>query len=139
MNRSLLEKLSAVIAGLLFGAGLALSGMNNTAKVQGFLDITGNWDISLAFVMIGALAVALTAFPFIFRKQCPIVGEKFHLPEFKAIDKRLLIGAAIFGVGWGLIGYCPGPAVAAISYGYWQTYVFIASMLAGAFIAREVL
>ncbi len=139
MKQLLLEKISAVIAGLLFGAGLALSGMNDTAKVQGFLDVAGNWDISLAFVMMGALAVALTAFPFIFRKRCPLVGNKFHLPAFKAVDKRLIIGAAIFGIGWGLIGYCPGPAVAAICYGYWQTLVFIASMLAGAFIARKVL
>ena len=129
----------ALVAGLMFGAGLAISGMNDTTKVQGFLDLAGDWDITLAFVMMGALAVGLIAFRIVLKRPSPIMNDKFDLPRKTHIDKRLISGALLFGIGWGLIGYCPGPALASISHGYWQTLVFILAMLVGAKISKKLL
>ena len=134
---SIKTSLLILLTGVLFGAGLAVSGMNDTAKVQGFLDVFGHWDISLAFVMASALFVGLIAFRFILKRKQPVFDKSFHIPSFKQLDKRLISGAFIFGIGWGLIGYCPGPAIASISYGYWQTLVFIISMLIGSQISRK--
>jgi uncharacterized membrane protein YedE/YeeE len=121
----------ALIAGTLFGTGLAMSGMTDTAKVQGFLDLFGNWVPDLAFVMGGAVLVTAIAFRFVLKRQAPLLVEKFHLPTARDIDPSLLAGAALFGVGWGLYGYCPGPAVAALAYLDWQPAIFVLAMLAG--------
>lgn len=139
MNNDLMKQGSvALFAGVLFGVGLSLSGMTDTQKVQGFLDLAGDWDITLAFVMGGALFVAVLAYGFILKRNKPWFHEQFELPTNKDIDTRLLLGAAMFGAGWALIGYCPGPAIASIVYGYWQTGVFIVAMLAGAWLAKRV-
>jgi len=126
-----MNALVALIAGAIFGTGLAMSGMTDTAKVQGFLDLFGAWVPDLAFVMGGAVLVTAIAFRFVLKRQAPLLVEKFHLPTAKDIDPPLLTGAAVFGIGWGLYGYCPGPAVAALAYLDWQPLVFLASMLAG--------
>ena len=127
--------LIALGAGLLFGAGLAISGMHDPAKVLGFLDIgaiaSGGWDASLAFVMAGALAVAVPAFHYARRRAAPLSGPRFHTPAAKAIDRRLTLGALIFGIGWGLVGYCPGPALAALAFGSTGTALFVLAMIAG--------
>lgn len=133
----------AFIAGLIFAAGLALGGMMDPAKVRGFLDVfgipDGRWDPSLAFVMGGALIVAFVAF----RKQwlgaAPWAGGQFEFPTKTQIDARLIIGAVLFGVGWGIAGYCPGPAIASALVGGTPLLIFLAAMLTGMFIARRVL
>lgn len=130
--------LIVLLAGLLFGIGLAISGMNDTQVVQGFLDVLGNWDPRLIFVMAAALLVTVLLFPYVLKQQKPVFDISFHLPKFVQIDRKLIIGSAMFGLGWGMVGYCPGPAIASISYGYWQTLVFIVSMLLGALICNKV-
>ena len=129
----------AVVTGLLFGAGLAASGMTNPEKVQGFLDLTGVWDPSLMFVMGGAVVVTLISFRFILKLSRPVFSEQFHLPSSTSIDNRLIIGAALFGTGWGLVGYCPGPALAAIAYLNSDVMIFLVSMFVGAFLGQELL
>jgi uncharacterized membrane protein YedE/YeeE len=124
--------LIAIISGVLFGAGLAASGMTDPAKVQGFLDILGVWNPSLMFVMGGALMVTLVTFRFILKMKQPLFGDVFHLPTKADIDPNLIAGAALFGTGWGLVGYCPGPAIAAIAY-LDQVMIFLAAMFMGAF------
>ncbi len=127
--------LMSLVSGLLFGAGLTLSQMVNPAKVLGFLDFggipAGDWDPSLAFVMAGALVVTAIGYRLAFRRGAPIAAPAFQLPTRKDIDVRLVAGAAIFGVGWGLAGYCPGPALAALAFGRAEVFVFVAAMLAG--------
>jgi len=122
---------SALAAGLIFGFGLGLSQMVNPDKVLGFLDVAGAWDPSLAFVMIGAITVGFFAFRFIPKKSKPMFAESFSLPTARDIDARLVAGAVIFGVGWGLVGLCPGPAIASIAYGHYESLIFIAAMVAG--------
>lgn len=129
----------AVVTGLLFGAGLAASGMTNPEKVQGFLDLTGVWDPSLMFVMGGAVVVTLISFRFILKLSRPVFSEQFHMPSSTAIDTRLIIGAALFGTGWGLVGYCPGPALAAIAYLNSDVMIFLVAMFVGAFLGQELL
>lgn len=121
----------ALITGLLFGAGLALSGMTDPAKVLGFLDIAGEWIPDLAFVMGGALVVTLGATPLVLGRARPLLADAFRLPINKTIDAQLLIGGVIFGIGWGLWGYCPGPAMASLAYGEPTTLIFVAAMLVG--------
>ncbi len=116
-GRSFAQPAFALASGVLFGAGLALSGMINPAKVLGFLDVAGNWDPTLAFVMLGALVVTMPAFRLATRTTGPWFAPRYMLPERKGLDARLLIGAALFGVGWGLAGFCPGPAIAALVAG----------------------
>jgi uncharacterized protein len=127
--------LIALSAGLLFGAGLAISGMHDPAKVLGFLDIaaivSGGWDPSLAFVMAGGLAVTLPAFWYARRRAAPVAAPAFQAPTATAIDRRLMLGAAVFGVGWGLVGFCPGPALAALAFGATGTILFVLAMMAG--------
>lgn len=127
--------LIALAAGLLFGAGLAVSGMHDPAKVLGFLDIaaiaSGAWDPSLAFMMAGGLAVTLPAFWYARRRGAPLVAPAFQTPTAVAIDRRLMLGALLFGVGWGLVGYCPGPALAALAFGSAGTMLFVVAMVAG--------
>lgn len=121
----------ALLAGMMFGVGLILSGMSDPSKVIGFLDITGNWDPSLAFVLGGAVAVGLLVFPFAIKRQQSLLGEVMHLPTSTQIDRRLVIGSITFGVGWGLAGYCPGPALASLAYGGFKPLIFFIAMLVG--------
>jgi uncharacterized protein len=121
----------ALFSGALFGLGLAVSGMTNPAKVIGFLDFAGGWDPTLAFVMGGALLVTIPAFRLILGRQRPILAGDFALPTKTSLDARLLGGAALFGVGWGLSGFCPGPAVVALTTGLTPVFAFVAAMVAG--------
>jgi uncharacterized membrane protein YedE/YeeE len=123
--------LLALTAGLVFGLGLLLSGMANPAKVLAFLDLTGAWDPSLALVMGGAIAVGLVGFGWLGRRQTSLLGEPLNLPTNRQIDRRLVVGSLAFGAGWGLAGYCPGPALVSAAMGQWQALVFVAAMLAG--------
>jgi uncharacterized membrane protein YedE/YeeE len=123
--------LTAFLAGLLFGSGLILSGMSNPAKVLAFLDISGRWDPSLAFVMIGAILVAAIAFRVGGARARTVFGGAIHMPGAAHVDARLVLGSVIFGVGWGLVGYCPGPALTSLGVGGWPTLLFVASMIAG--------
>lgn len=130
--------LPGLVVGTLFGAGLALSDMINPARVLAFLDITGAWDPTMAFVMGGALLPSAIGYLLARRMRRPILAEAFRIPENRSLDRRLLGGAAIFGMGWGLVGFCPGPAVAALSFGTWQPALFLAAMLAGMALHRVV-
>ena len=121
----------SLLAGVIFGAGLTLSDMVNPARVLNFLDVTGGWDPTLIFVMAGGLAVTTLGYKFIFRRSSPLVDEKFHLPTQRQIDLPLVGGAALFGVGWGLAGICPGPALADLVTLDPKVLVFVAAMLVG--------
>lgn len=123
--------LIALLAGLIFGLGLLIGGMTNPAKVLGFLDIAGDWDPSLAFVMIGAIGVGFFAFREARQRKWSVLGLSIDLPERTHIDRPLVIGALLFGIGWGLSGFCPGPAVASVLIGGSAVWIFVASMLAG--------
>jgi uncharacterized membrane protein YedE/YeeE len=127
MSRTLV----ALFGGTLFGLGLAVSGMMNPAKIVGFLDVAGEWDPTLAFVMGGALLVTIPAFRVILNRPRPVLADGFDLPTKSTLDARLLGGAALFGVGWGLSGFCPGPAVAALTTGLAPVFAFVAAMIVG--------
>ena len=127
----MLKTIVALFAGALFGAGLIVSGMADPQKVIGFLDVAGDWDPTLAFVMGGALLITGPAFRLILRRPRPVLADGFSLPTKSAVDGRLVGGAALFGIGWGLSGFCPGPAVAALSTGLTPVLAFVASMLVG--------
>lgn len=131
--------LTALGAGLLFGFGLGLSQMVDPAKIIGFLDVAGDWDPSLALVMVGALAVTLPVFRPVLRRTQPLLDREFFVSARSKIDAQLVGGAAIFGVGWGLAGFCPGPAIASLAYGLQESVIFIAAMAAGAGLSRLVL
>jgi len=126
----------SLIAGLLFGLGLIIGGMANPAKVLNFLDVFGTFDPSLAFVMAGALVVTFFGYRFAFRRPSPLFGGRFHLPTATELEPRLIIGPALFGVGWGLSGFCPGPAITSLSLMAPGTLVFVAAMLTGIGLAR---
>jgi uncharacterized membrane protein YedE/YeeE len=126
MNRA-----SPLFAGLLFGIGLCLAGMTDASKVLAFLDLAGAWDPSLAFVMAGAIAVAFVSFRIAARRTSSFSGEPFHLPTAKAIDARLVGGSLLFGVGWGLVGLCPGPAIVDIGFLDGRAMLFVLAMAAG--------
>ncbi|WP_146587236.1 YeeE/YedE family protein [Puniceibacterium confluentis] len=130
-----MRMLFAFIAGSLFGIGLHLSGMTDTAKVQGFLDIFGNWDPTLAFVMGGAIVPMSLAWRLAQRRAEPLAGGRFPAPPTPRLDRRLVTGSVMFGMGWGLAGLCPGPAIAALSYGGAPLVVFVLAMLAGMWLA----
>lgn len=127
------------IAGWLFAVGLILSGMSNPSKVLNFLDVTGNWDPTLAFVMAGALLVTFPAFRFVLKRPAPFLSDRFYLPTRQQIDAHLLSGAAIFGVGWGLAGLCPGPALTALGSGAISAFVFVAAMTVGALVHKYII
>lgn len=133
-----MKSLSALFAGLLFGLGLAASGMTNTAKVIGFLDIFGAWDPDLLIVMGAAVVTAAIGFAIVLKRPASLFGGVFSLPTSTIIDRRLIGGASLFGLGWGLYGYCPGPAIAAIGYGAPATFLFIFTMLVGMAVADRV-
>lgn len=122
---------TSLLAGLVFGLGLIVSGMADPAKVLGFLDITGHWDPSLAFVMGGAIAVAMVAFALAGRRTSSLLGAPMRLPAKRTIDRRLLLGSALFGMGWGIAGFCPGPALVSLGMGQLKGLVFVVAMLAG--------
>ena len=128
--------LPALLSGALLGAGLALSDMINPARVLAFLDIAGAWDATLVFVMGGAVAAAAIGYIVARRMHQPLLGSRFFIPENRALDARLVLGAALFGIGWGLAGVCPGPAVAALVFGLWQPWVFFLAMVAGMLLHR---
>jgi len=123
--------LTALLAGLVFGIGLIISGMANPAKVLGFLDISGSWDPSLAFVMAGAIAVGALAFALARRRSASLLGVPIKLPAGREIDRRLVTGSALFGIGWGIAGFCPGPALVSLGTGSHKAMLFVAAMLAG--------
>jgi uncharacterized protein len=129
---------SAFIAGLAFGIGLIVSGMTNPAKVQGFLDLAGQWDPSLGLVMTGAIAVGLFAFGAAKKRTTAIFGGAMHLPKRSDIDLRLVLGSVVFGIGWGLGGFCPGPALVSLGTGRFEALVFVLAMLAGMAIFEVV-
>lgn len=124
-------KLTALVAGLIFGLGLLLAGMANPTKVLGFLNLAGAWDPSLALVMVAAIAVAVLPFTWAKRQTRSLLGAPMQLPNKRQLDRRLIIGSLLFGVGWGIAGICPGPAVLLLLTGHWQALVFGLAMLAG--------
>ena len=130
--------LSALLVGLVFGLGLIVSGMANPAKVLGFLDLAGAWDPSLALVMAGAIGVGLPGFALAKRLNTSLLGQPMKLPTSSVIDRRLVLGSLAFGAGWGLAGYCPGPAIVALGAGQSSALVFVLAMLAG-MVAFELL
>lgn len=123
--------LSALAAGLVFGLGLIVSGMVNPAKVLNFLDIAGTWDPSLAFVMAGAAGTVFIGYRFVLKRDKPLFEDRFNLPAATRIDARLITGSALFGLGWGLVGFCPGPALTALGTGLEPALIFVAAMLTG--------
>jgi uncharacterized membrane protein YedE/YeeE len=130
--------LSAFASGLLFGLGLIVSQMVNPAKVPGFLDIFGNWDPSLAFVMGGAVAVSALGYLIAKRRGVPVLAPRLEIPTRRDLDPRLIGGAALFGIGWGLVGLCPGPALVNLTFGPWPVFVFVAAMIVGMMVFRLV-
>jgi len=126
-----MKNVLALISGLVFGFGLILSGMANPAKVIGFLDIAGSWDPSLAFVMGGAIAIGLFAFKYAETRDTTLLGEELNLPRNNTIDKRLIGGSLVFGAGWGLGGFCPGPGLVSLGMGYSGGIIFALSMVVG--------
>lgn len=130
--------ISAGLIGLVFGTGIALSGMANPAKVLNFFDIAGTWDPSLGLVMASALVVTAIGYRFVLRRGKPVVDARFHLPAGRQLDVPLLAGSAIFGVGWGISGFCPGGAIPALGLGEPTAWIFAGTMLAGIFTARTI-
>jgi uncharacterized membrane protein YedE/YeeE len=130
--------IAAVVSGALFGAGLAVSSMTDRAVVLGFLDVFGAWNPTLAFVMGGAVAVTATAFRLVLKRKSPALGGEFRVPKNDAIDRRLLSGAAIFGIGWGLAGFCPGPALVGAAAGLVDAWIFVPAMFAGSYLAGRL-
>lgn len=125
------QSIAAFAVGIVFGLGLTLAQMVNPAKVLGFLDLAGNWDPSLVFVMGGGAGVAAIGYRLAWRRQKPLFAEMFHLPTRKDIDSRLIAGAALFGIGWGIAGLCPGPALAVLGLGHSGAVIFTLAMVAG--------
>ncbi len=133
-----MQRLIALLCGLIFGAGLTISGMVNPAKILNFLDFAGNFDATLLFVFASGVGAAMVGYYFTFKRKTPFFADSFHLPTVFAIDARLLIGASLFGIGWGLTGYCPGPAIASLAYLQPISFVFLVAMAVGALVARLV-
>ncbi len=131
-----MKNFCGLLFGLLFGFGLAVSGMTDTAKVIGFLDIFGQWVPDLLFVMGGAVCVSIISFYFILKRKQPIFEEIFHVPTQTIISNPLLLGAALFGIGWGIYGYCPGPALAATIYLHPSTFIFLSAMVVGMMVVH---
>lgn len=130
--------LLALLCGTTFGTGLALSSMTNPERVLGFLDVTGDWDPTLAFVMVGALLVTTPTFQWMARRRRTLDGDEVSLPSSKGIDASLLVGAILFGIGWGLVGLCPGPALAALAIAPREVVLFTAALVVGALLHDKV-
>lgn len=131
-----MQKIFVLISGLLFGAGLAISAMVNPAKILNFLDLFGQFDATLIFVIGAGLIVTTIGYQLTFKRGKPFFDSQFHLPTDTVIDARLVGGAALFGVGWGISGFCPGPAIASLVFGYQQSFIFVAAMIAGTMLVR---
>ncbi len=131
--------ISTYLIGLIFGVGISISGMANPAKVLNFFDFAGTWDPSLMFVMGGAVVVAFIGYRIVLRRPAPIIDTTFHLPDNPRIDARLLGGAAVFGVGWGIAGFCPGGALPALGTGRTEVIAFVAALIVGVFIAKGLM
>ena len=125
------QNLVAAVSGLLFGLGLGFSQMIDRDRVLGFLDVAGVWDPTLLFVLGGAVGVTIITFRFVLHLARPVVSEKFYLPTKKDLDGPLILGAVLFGIGWGIAGYCPGPAITALVLGIWNPVLFIIAMIGG--------
>jgi hypothetical protein len=130
--------IAGYIIGLIFGLGIAISGMINPAKVLNFFDIAGTWDPSLILVMGGALVTTFIGYRVVFGRTSPLLDTAFHLPGNAAIDARLLAGAAIFGLGWGIAGFCPGGALPALGTGQWEVLTFVAALIAGIVLTKTL-
>lgn len=128
----------ALFTGLVFGIGISISGMINPAKVFNFFDIAGTWDPSLAFVMGGAITITFIGYRLVWRRDAPLFGGEFQVPSNTAIDARLVAGSAIFGIGWGIAGFCPGAAIPALGTGRWEVVLFLGAVTAG-FYGRRLL
>lgn len=128
----MMRNLFALVAGVIFGVGLTISQMVNPSKVIAFLDLFGNWDPSLAFVMGGALIVTALGYRWVMKRDKPVYADKFQIPSIQTLDARLVLGSTLFGTGWGLVGLCPGPAVAALTIGGFPVLVFLCAILVGA-------
>jgi len=133
------QNLIALLCGIIFGVGLSLAQMINPNKVLNFLDITGNWDPSLIFVMLGALIVAFISFKWILKRPAPLLAEGFHISKNTSVDKSLLLGAAIFGIGWGMSGYCPGPAVTGLGLLSLESVILVVAIYLGFFVYNRFL
>ena len=133
-----MNKLVSLISGIVFGIGLVISEMINPEKVLGFLDLFGNWDPSLAFVMIGALIISSPLFHMIKKKEKPIFAENFNYSNNKSINNKLILGSAIFGAGWGLIGLCPGPAISSIALLDIHSIIFVIAMFSGFYLVKLI-
>jgi hypothetical protein len=130
--------ITTYLIGLIFGLGISISGMANPAKVLNFFDIAGAWDPSLAFVMGGAVVVTFIGYRLVLGRGTPLFGTKFQLPTNNAIDAKLVGGAAVFGVGWGIAGFCPGGALPALGTGRWEVILFVIAMIAGIWLAKAL-
>ena len=130
------KKIVALVAGLLFGLGLGISQMIDRERVLGFLDVTNNWDPTLAFVMGGAVFVTSISFRWVLKRPHPILDQTFYLPTRRDIDLTLLVGAGLFGIGWGIAGYCPGPAITATVLGVANPFIFLTAMVVGSWVCR---
>lgn len=126
------------LIGIIFGVGIAISGMANPAKVLNFFDIAGTWDPSLLFVMGGAVVTTFIGYKLVFGRKAPIFGKEFLLPQRRDLDARLIGGSALFGIGWGIAGFCPGGALPALGTGRWEVFAFTAALLVGIVLARKV-
>jgi hypothetical protein len=138
MSRRGQQNAVALVSGVLFGVGLALGGMTQPRKVLGFLDLFGAWDPSLAFVMLGAISVHFAAYRLIRGSAAPLFADEFALPSRRKVDVKLVLGSAVFGVGWGLAGYCPGPAIASLASGSGAVVLFVSTLLLGLFVAGKL-
>jgi uncharacterized protein len=126
------------VSSLLFGLGLVISGLVNPAKVLNFLDIAGTWDPSLIFTMAAAVLITGIGYKLVMAWQKPVCADTFHIPAANTIDAKLITGSAVFGIGWGLVGYCPGPAITALPLAHNETFMFVAALLAGMAVGRRV-
>lgn len=133
-----MQTIISLIAGLIFGYGLVLSGMSNPAKVMNFLDIAGSFDPSLIFVMLGAVVTTYIGYRLVWRMEKPFISGDFQEPIKTEIDGRLIVGPLLFGVGWGLVGLCPGPALASLTFGGLSAFIFLVALLIGMFISRLI-
>lgn len=133
-----MKNATVFLAGLLFGAGVTVSGMVNPMKILNFMDFLGAWDPTLAFVMGAGLVATFIGYRLVLGRPRPLYASAFQLPVSTAIDARLVGGAVLFGIGWGLSGFCPGPAVASLVFGYWQSFLFVAAMAVGMVAVRFI-
>ena len=133
-----MQRLTVLASGLIFGIGLTISGMVNPGKIINFLDLAGSFDATLIFVMGAAVIITTFGYYFVLKQNQPLFADRFHLPTVKNIDLKLVGGSALFGIGWGLSGFCPGPAISSLAFGHSESIIMIAAMAVGAYCARFV-